>query len=168
MLDKRAKAKLENYMPMRKRAVGRLVYIMYRYFNEWAQKKWKEDGWGDIRPEHLRLISIISMEPLTNNELAKRARVSKQAMSKMVNDLVSHGFIDVVPDPKDSRARMISISKEGVDFMHYFLGCSKLMESDFHTMIGKEKTDKLIDILSELTECILEKEKIECMVKYGK
>ena len=42
------------------------------------------------------------------------------------------------------------------------------MESDFHAMIGKEKTDKLIDILSELTECILEKEKIECITKYGK
>ncbi len=162
MLDKRAKAKLEKYMPARKRALGRLIYIAYRHFNEWAQKKWKEDGWDDIRPEHLRLISIISLEPVSNNELAQRARVSKQAMSKMVNLLEEKGFIDVVPHPSDSRSKMISVSNEGVDFMTYFLGCSIELKEKYAKMIGKEKMEKLIDLLSELTECILEEESIEC------
>ncbi len=113
MLDKRRKEKLESYMLKRKRNLCRHIYITYRYFNEWAQKQWIEDGWENIRPEHLRLISIIGIDEVNNNELAKRARVSKQAMSKMVNDLESHGFVDVEPDPNDSRASIISISNNG-------------------------------------------------------
>lgn len=161
MLDKKTKAKLEGNIAARKCNIARGFYITQRFISEWADKKWKEDGWDDIRPDHLRLISIISTETLNINELSKRARVSKQAMSKMVNDLISKGFIAFETDPNDSRSKIISITKEGVEFMEYFRGCSKLVEKDFQTIIGVKKTQQLIDILSELTEGILEREKKE-------
>ncbi len=161
MLDKKTQARLEQYMASRKRNMARLIYILNRYFNEWAQKKWKEDGWEDIRPEQLRLISIISLEPVNINELSKRARVSKQAMSKMVSDLISKGFIEYDTDPKDSRSKIISITKAGVEFMDYFLGCSRILEKNFEEKIGVKKTQQLIAILSELTEEIMECERKE-------
>ena len=165
MLTKRAKAKLEVLMTSRKRNLGRHIYIIHRYFNEWALAKWQKDGWGEIRPEHLRLISIVGVESVNNNELAKRARVTKQAMSKMVNDLETRGFIIVEPDPNDSRAKIISISNEGVDFIEYFNQCAKVLEGKFTAIIGEKKKEQLVDILSELVEGILEHEKIDCMKK---
>ena len=159
MLDKRSKQKLEGYMLKRKKNLSRHIYITYRYFNEWAQKQWIADGWKNIRPEHLRLISILGTDIVNNNELAKRARVSKQAMSKMVNDLESHGFIDVEADPHDSRAKIISVSKSGVEFLEYFHNCNKVIEKKFRDILGGEKTDKLIELFAELTEGILECEK---------
>ncbi len=161
MLDKRTKAKLDSHITTRKRNITRGIYITHRYINEWAHAKWKEDGWDDIRPDHLRLISIISTEALNINELSKRARVSKQAMSKMVNDLISKGFIAFQTDPADSRSKIISITKEGVEFMEYFKSCSKLVEKKFEAIIGVRKTQQLIDILAELSEGILECEKKE-------
>src|SRR5579863_1155659 len=158
MLDTRSKDKLEKYMVQRRRNVARLIYILHRFFNEWAEKKWEEDGWGEIRPEHLRLISIVGTDRVNNNELAKRARVSKQAMSKMVNDLERRGFIDVRPDQHDSRAKMISVSKEGVDFLGYLCSSAKQFEQILTSIMDRKKTEKLIDILSELTEGIIEKE----------
>lgn len=158
MLDKRSKEKLEAYTASKKRNVARHIYILHRYFNEWADKKWKEDGWDDIRPEHLRLISIIGTEEVNNNELAKRARVTKQAMSKMVTVLEKHGVLNVQPDPVDSRAKIISISKEGVDFLQYFNGCGGTLNDKFRAMIGNEKTETLLNILTELTEQILAEE----------
>lgn len=161
MLDKRTKAKLDSHITARKRNITRGIYITHRYVNEWALTKWKEDGWDNIRPDHLRLISIISTEALNINELSKRARVSKQAMSKMVNDLISKGFIAFETDPKDSRSKIISITKDGVEFMEYFIGCAKLVEKKFEDIIGKKKTQQLTDILSELSEGILDCEKRE-------
>jgi DNA-binding MarR family transcriptional regulator len=161
MLDKRTKTKLESHMAARKRNIARSIYITHRYINEWAQMKWKEDGWGNIRPEHLRLISIISSERVNINELSKRARVSKQAMSKMVSDLISKNFIAFEPDPKDSRSKIISITKEGVGFLEYFIGCARQMEKKMEGIIGVKKTQMLIDILAELTEGILELERKE-------
>jgi DNA-binding MarR family transcriptional regulator len=155
MLDKRRKEKFEQYMLAKKTNMCRHIYITYRYFNEWAQKQWKEDGWKNIRPEHLRLISILGTDVVNNNELAKRARVSKQAMSKMVTDLESHGFIDVEPDPNDSRAKIISVSNNGVEFLEYFQGCNKVICKQFEEILGTAKTEKLNALLSELTEGIL-------------
>ncbi len=156
MLDKKTTAKLVRHMTVRKRNITRGIYITHRYLNEWTHKKWKEDGWDNIRPDHLRLISIISSERLNIIELSKRAHVSKQAMSKMVNDLISKGFIAFETDPRDSRSKIISITKEGVEFMEYFRGCSKLVEKKFQDIIGEKKTQQLIDILSELSEGILD------------
>lgn len=161
MLDKRTQTKLESQIVSRKRAITRNIYIANRFITEWAQVKWKEDGWDNIRPEHLRLISIISLEPVNINELSKRARVTKQAMSKMVNDLISKGFIAYETDPKDSRAKIVSITKEGVDFLEYFLGCAKLVQQRFEEIIGTKKTQQLTELLTELSEGILESEKKE-------
>ena len=161
MLDKRTQAKLESHIVSRKRAITRNIYIANRFITEWAQTKWKEDGWDNIRPEHLRLISIISLEPVNINELSKRARVTKQAMSKMVNDLISKGFIAYETDPKDSRSKIISITKAGVDFLDYFLGCAQLVQQRFEEIIGVKKTEQLTALLAELSEGILDCEQKE-------
>lgn len=159
MIDRRGKQKLEKYMLKGKTNLCKHIYITHRFFNEWAQKQWKADGWENIRPESLRLIAILRTDVVNNNELAKRARVTKQAMSKMVNDLELHGFIDVNPDPNDSRAKIISVSNKGADFLEYFYNSSKLIEKQFTAIIGKEKTEMLISLLGELTEGILEHER---------
>lgn len=159
MLDKKTQARLEELIAKRRYTLTKGIYITHRYVNDWAHRKWKEDGWDDIRPEHLRLISIISMEALNINELSQRARVSKQAMSKMVATLIDKGFISYETDPKDSRSKIISITKEGVDFMFYFISCSEIIKADFETIIGAKKTAQLISILTELSEGILEKER---------
>src|SRR5579862_7827130 len=138
MLDKVSKAKLEGYMETRKRNLCRLIYITHRHFDEWGQNRWKEDGWGGLRPDHLRVLSIIGIDEVNNNELAKRARVSKQAMSKMVNDLADYGLIDINSDPNDSRAKFISVSKKGVDFMTYLKNNACDLQEHFSNLIGKK------------------------------
>lgn len=161
MLDKESLARLKKHMAARKHNIVRGIYITHRYINEWAQTKWKEDGWEGIRPDHLRLISIISLEALNINELSKRARVSKQAMSKMVNDLISKGFIAYETDATDSRSKIVSITKEGIGFLEYFLGCKKVIEKKCEAIIGAKKTKQLTAILAELSEGILEMEEKE-------
>ena len=162
MLDKQSLARLKKHMAARTNNIVRGIYITHRYLNEWSLAKWEEDGWEGIRPDHLRLISIISLEALNINELSKRARVSKQAMSKMVNDLISKGLIAYETDATDSRSKIISITKEGIGFLEYFLKCKKVMEKKCEAFIGVKKTKQLTAILAELSEGILEMEKKEC------
>lgn len=165
MLDKRTKTKLERHLAERHRNVARSIYIIHRHINEWSQNQWREDGWEDIRPDHLRLISIISLEAVNINELSKRARVSKQAMSKMVNDLISKGFIAFQTDPKDSRSKIISITKGGVEFLEYFKSCSLRIEKKFEEIMGEKKTQQLTALLTELTQGILDCEKEDWVKK---
>jgi len=159
MLDKKRTKQLEDWMDKRKANPGRLIYIIYRYVHEWASVRWKADGWENLQPDHLRLISIVGTDSVNNNELAKRARVSKQAMSKMVMQLEKFGFIDVNPDPKDSRAKVISVNNQGADFLQYFNSCGMVLVDDFAEIIGEKKTKQLIPLLSELAEGLIERDK---------
>jgi len=161
MLDKAGKKRIEDWVEHRKRNPGRLVYIIYRRVHEWASRRWKQDGWENLQPDHLRLISIIGAESMSNNELAQRAKVSKQAMSKMVVALEKFDFIDVQPDPNDSRAKLISISKNGSQFLTYFNNCGGDLIDDFASIIGPKKTEQLINLLSELAEGYIDREKAE-------
>jgi DNA-binding MarR family transcriptional regulator len=162
MLDKKTKERWENYLEKKKGNIFRGVYILHRHMNEWALNRWQKDGWGDIRPDHLRLVSIIGTEEVNVNELSKRARVTKQAMSKMVNDLISKGVIAAKPDPTDSRSKLVYITPEGVDFMEYFGGCANEMQKKITDMLGERKAQQLVSILGELSEEILEREKRDC------
>lgn len=159
MLDKKGKKQLDAWVEKRRENPGRLIYIIFRYIHEWASVRWKEDGWENLQPDHLRLISIVGSDNVSNNELAKRARVSKQAMSKMVNQLEKFGFIDVQPDPKDSRAKMISVSNNGAEFLQYFNSCGMLLVDDFAEVLGEKKAKQLIPLLGDLAEGIIEREK---------
>lgn len=159
MLDKKGKKQLDTWMEKRRENPGRLIYIIFRYVHEWASIRWKDDGWENLQPDHMRLISIVGADSVNNNELAKRAKVSKQAMSKMVTQLEKFGFIDVLPDPKDSRAKIISVSNDGAEFLQYFSNCGKILADDFAEIIGDKKTQQLIPLLSELAEGIIERDK---------
>lgn len=160
MLDNKGKKRLDEWVDKRRENPGRLIYIIFRYVHEWASIRWKQDGWENLQPDHLRLISIVGADNVSNNELAKRARVSKQAMSKMVTQLEKFGFIDVQPDPKDSRAKMISVSNQGAEFLQYFNNCGMLLVDDFAEIIGEKKAKQLIPLLGDLAEGIIAKQKM--------
>jgi DNA-binding MarR family transcriptional regulator len=129
--------------------------------HQWSEKKWQDDGWHDIQPEHLKLVGIIGDREWNNNELAKKAGISKQAMSKMVNLLEGRGFISVVPDENDSRAKIITISKKGVEFLEYFHKNNIEFSRQFSELISKDKLNTLTQILSELAEGLIERENIQ-------
>lgn len=160
MLDKQTQKKLDNLIALRRKNLCRSIFILYRVLHQWSDKKWHEDGWHDIQPEHLKLVSIIGDSEWNNNELAKRAGISKQAMSKMVNLLEGRGFINVIPDEKDSRAKIITISKKGVEFMEYFYKNNIEFSRQFMDIISKDKINKLTEMLSELAEGVIERENI--------
>src|ERR1700760_4097452 len=100
---------------------GTHLYRIYWHMLIWSEKEWKADGWTEITTDHLKVISVVARSKnTTNNELAKLIGVSKQAMSQMITLLEKRGVLTVNKNPSDSRAKIITLSEYGVDFMIYF------------------------------------------------
>ena len=51
--------------------------------------------------EHI--LMLLSEEPLTNSELARRLNVSQAAVTKAIKSLVKEGMLETSRDPKDAR-----------------------------------------------------------------
>jgi DNA-binding MarR family transcriptional regulator len=55
--------------------------------------------------------------PATMSDLARTIGVTAQAMGECVRRLEGHGLVDVAPDPRDFRVRVVSISPLGRDLL---------------------------------------------------
>jgi DNA-binding MarR family transcriptional regulator len=158
-MNKKTKALIDKTPEKRKNSLTRHLYVMYWHMHDWFRKKWAEDGWLDINTDHIKLISMIAGgERMSNTELAKKAGVTKQAMSQMVTLMEKRGVIIIEQDPDDSRAKLISLSEYGVEFMVYFSSCAEDLMKYYATIIGDEKMKKLVEITHELSSNIMETE----------
>src|SRR5438270_99482 len=64
-------------------------------------------GYGDVRPGHGCVFGNIDLEGSRLTVLAARARMTKQTVGEVTNDLVRLGYAERVPDPQDGRAKII-------------------------------------------------------------
>jgi DNA-binding MarR family transcriptional regulator len=158
-MDKKTRALIDAMAAKRKNSLGRHFYILYWHMHDWYRKKWAEDGWSDITTDHIKLITMIAGgERMSNAELSKKAGVTKQAMSQMVTLMEKRGVLLVEQDPNDSRAKLISLSKYGVEFIAYFSSNTEELMKQYTKIIGSEKMKIFTDIAGELTRGITETE----------
>ena len=91
----------------------------------------------DITMPRFRVLTHLAEGPLTLSVLARRRRVSLQAMSELVQSLVERGWIVRAPDPKDRRQALLSLSEVGL--RHY-------------QEVHRQTLDRLIPLLEDLNE----------------
>ncbi len=76
---------------------------------------------GEVRAEvgeeitmpQFRVLSLLAKGSLTVSELAKARRVSLQAMSELVQQLVLRGWLERLPDPNDRRQTRLRLTDAG-------------------------------------------------------
>ena len=67
--------------------IGRLVNMWKRFFDDWAYEELNQLGYDYFKMAYMPFIMNISETGSTNNEIAIKAKVTKQAMSKVVVQL---------------------------------------------------------------------------------
>ena len=82
----------------------------------------------EVRPAHSAVFGNIDHEGTRLTQLAERARMTPQAMSELVEDLVARGYMERVPDPTDGRAKLIVLTDLG----------NVALQDAFDTIIGIE------------------------------
>jgi DNA-binding MarR family transcriptional regulator len=73
-----------------------------------------ERGYEDARPGHGAILMTIDRRSGTRlTELARRARITKQGMMLLVDELESRGYLRRIPDPDDARAKIVRLTARG-------------------------------------------------------
>ena len=85
----------------------------------WRRTKRELDTAGrelapDLRPSHVRLISITPAGGMRLGDLATKAGMTAQSLGEFVDTLNRAGYTEVVPDPADRRARLVRPTQRGV------------------------------------------------------
>ncbi len=67
-------------------------------------------GLPNLKTVHLGLFAYIDPDGTTITEIARRKGVTKQSISKTVQELMDMGFLEARENPRDSRSRLISFN----------------------------------------------------------
>jgi DNA-binding MarR family transcriptional regulator len=94
--------------------VGFLLAKASQRFNEVLVERLAARGAGEVRASYGSvLVPLFERDGLRLSELAAAARLSKQAMTGLVNRCEADGLVERGPDPTDGRAFNVRLTARG-------------------------------------------------------
>jgi DNA-binding MarR family transcriptional regulator len=154
MISKSVRKKLEAGRMPKEESFGRQIYFLYRNLVVWNEKlgpKFEEQTLG---PSHLHLLFTIGMDGVSNSEMARRAKVSKQAMSKLVQEMLRNELIVIETNEHDSRCNIISLTDKGAGVLMKIWESNRKLTDEFEKRLGKVKAARLLKLMAELVESL--------------
>ncbi|MFW8641917.1 MarR family winged helix-turn-helix transcriptional regulator [Rhizobium beringeri] len=74
----------------------------------------KDHGHVELTSAHINLTRNLDEDGTRLTELARRASLTKQSMSELVDQVERTGLIEKRPDPADGRAKLVCFHGEGI------------------------------------------------------
>jgi DNA-binding MarR family transcriptional regulator len=136
----------------KERSWVKLISVIKRQLDSWASAEVARQGYDDFKLGHMPLLMNISPEGITNTELAKKARVTKQAMSKVVNELVDLEYIETIDHDTDKRSSVIRLTKKGKLLVVTARNCMLTLEAEYEQQFGKQEFEKTKDMLLKVMQ----------------
>lgn len=131
--------------------LGRLLLEAHRALGAELVSTLAERGYPDARPGHAAVFLHIDRRTGTRlTELARRARMTKQGMMLVVDDLEQRGYVRRVPDPEDARAKVVRLTARGRRFVAEARRASATVEAAARRDLGDRRYETLRDALEEL------------------
>jgi len=152
MLSKSARKKILDRKPLKEESVGRLIYLMYRYLSVWGDSRWPKLGGHTLGPSHIHLLATIGLDGVSNSGMARRANVSKQAMSKLVKEMLNLELIVIQVNEHDSRCNIITLTDKGAEVLLKIWEANDLLKKEIERRLGKAKSKRLLTLLAELVD----------------
>lgn len=138
--------------------IGRLLLFAFHAFEARMLDSYHAAGYSEVRQVHLNVLRHIDVPGGTRIvDLAARAGVTKGAMGQLVEECTRLRLLEQTPDPTDRRAKIVTYSKRGREFMAVTRRSAKRIEADFAALLGARRYENLRAELIRLREKITER-----------
>ena len=111
-------------------------------------------GFDGMTPAFATLIPQLDATGARPSALAQRSGVSKQAMSKLLHELETCGYVEQVADPNDTRAKIVRLTRRGAALRVACLEARGELQALAAETLGKVKLARLQRDLTQLTAAL--------------
>ena len=118
--------------------LGRMLLKLERHFTRQVLQKLAADGIEDITLRHFVIIPYIDHKGIRAVDIARQVGITKQAVSKLVDELVQKGYLELKPDPTDGRASLVLMSEKGNEFLKLTIKYTQQVESQWSSQVGEK------------------------------
>lgn len=107
--------RLLEFQRTRESSLSRLLLLARRAVVNTIYARFGDDAIGRLNLSYLSLLPYIEVQGTAISEIARQAKISKQAVSKAVNALIGAGLVSSRFDPDDRRVRMVVFTELGLE-----------------------------------------------------
>ena len=100
-------------------------------------------GFDDIRLAHWPVLQWPGPEGERPSVIAERAGTSKQAINHVLRDLERLGYLELRPDPDDSRARLVTTTARGQSLVEAMFAAADATERAFESVLTEDQSRSL-------------------------
>jgi DNA-binding MarR family transcriptional regulator len=112
-------------------------------FAEGVTRAMHERGFAGIRLVHVALIRNVDENGTRITDIARRAGMTKQATGQLVAEFVELGYIRLVADPDDGRAKIARYTAKGKRLLVAIVASIEQTEDAVSATIGAAKLEAL-------------------------
>lgn len=148
----------DQFRLLRDRSLGRLFWRLKRYMDGFMEPRLHALGFTDFKMSYLMFLANIEEKGITNNELARKAGVTKQMMSKIVGLLEREKYIYTQKNPSDSRSSIIHLSERGKELFLALQSCMQEACDKFGGIVGGDRIEQMVNTMMELVNTLEQEE----------
>jgi DNA-binding MarR family transcriptional regulator len=109
-----------------------------------------EHGFDEIQPGHHTLLRYLGEDGARPSELAAKAGITRQAVTKTLDDLERVGLVERVPDPDDGRGVVVQYTPRGLAALQVARTRMNQLEQQFASHMGAHRWRTVRDVLEAL------------------
>ncbi|HWH01670.1 MAG TPA: MarR family transcriptional regulator [Pilimelia sp.] len=132
--------------------IGLLCFIVQRAMEDRVLADLAAAGFGDLTVAQARVLARVGPKGTRLTDLAEQARVTKQTVTFMVDQLERAGYVRRVPDPGDARARLVIFAERGLAAQAVARQTELAVQGEWTRHLGRRTTVRLHQILTQLRE----------------
>jgi DNA-binding MarR family transcriptional regulator len=133
--------------------LGFLLAKASQRFNERLVERLAEHGFPEVRASYGSvLMPLFEQDHLRVGEIAARARLSKQAMTRLVAQCEADGFVQRRRDDADGRAFRVDLTPRGVELRSAAQSVLSALDEEIIAGLGRRDVDALRTALKGVME----------------
>ncbi len=109
-------------------------------------------GFDDLPPHHLGLLRRLMLDEQRPSAVAARLGLSKQAVNDLLRTYEAKGYLTLVPDPEDRRAKRVQPTDRGWELLTTAARLSAGVGRRWSRQVGAERYAVFEAVLREVVE----------------
>lgn len=144
--------KLQDPEYVRMYGYAKIISVLKKQLDRWAMRELTKKGFKDFKIAYMPVIMNIDLHGTRNFDLATCAKMTKQAMSKLVKELQKKGYVSARADANDKRGVVFTLTSRGNDFVTGARQCFSGLMNEYRKEFGKKNFDELTNKLLNIIE----------------
>ena len=116
--------------------IGALLRFCWQAARTRIQRDLVAAGFDDISPAHLAVFQYPSPRGVRVTALAERAGMSRQAITYLIRELETKGYLERHPDPSDRRATLVQLTERGEAVIREIRDSVMRLEDEWEDELG--------------------------------